>query len=63
MTKTYMTKKQAENIFREMLGESLKTLDKITIRTEWGFYIDSLCKDGQITHKQYNNWTLPRFCK
>ena len=63
MTKKYMTKKQAEASFKELMGESLNSTDKIAIRTEWGFYIDSLCKDGQITHKQYNNWTLPRFCK
>ena len=62
MTK-YMSKKQAEEMFKEMMGESMKTLDKIAIRTEWGFYIDGLCKDGQISQRQYYRWDLPRFCK
>lgn len=63
MTKKYMTKKQAELSFKEMMGESLKTSDKIAIRTAWHMYTDSLCKDGQISQRQYDRWTSPRFCK
>ena len=25
----------------------------------WSTYIDSLCKDKQITQKQYNTWSTP----
>ena len=28
----------------------------------WGAYTDSLCKDGQITLKQYETWAAPREC-
>lgn len=27
---------------------------------EWNNFTDSLCKDGQITLKQYESWTHPR---
>ena len=58
-----MTKKDAEKIFNEnFLTESNKK-DKILIKTEQNNFTDSLCKDGQISEKQYNNWDYPRFCK
>ena len=33
--------------------------DKAAMRTEWGTYTDSLCRDGSITMKQYETWTNP----
>lgn len=29
---------------------------------EWSYFIDDLCKEGIITEKQYNDWSLPAFC-
>ena len=59
----YMTKKQAELFFKEETILDLDKKDKILIRTTWNDFTDSLCKDGQISEKQYNNWDYPRFCK
>ena len=59
----YMTKKQAELFFKEETLLDLNKKDKILIKTEWNNFTDSLCKDGQISEKQYNNWDYPRFCK
>ena len=28
----------------------------------WGAYTDNLCRDDQITERQYNNWSAPREC-
>jgi len=33
--------------------------DTPAIREAWGMYIDSLCKNGQITMQQYNTWDTP----
>ena len=59
----YMTKKDAEKIFKENFLTGLNKKDKILIKTTWNDFTDSLCKDGQISEKQYNNWDYPRFCK
>lgn len=29
------------------------------VQEMWTAYVDTLCKDGQITDKQYNNWSTP----
>ena len=58
-----MTKKDAEKIFKENFLTELNKKDKILIKTEWNNFTDSLCKDGQISEKQYNNRDYPRFCK
>jgi len=36
-----------------------KKHDKPALRQSWHNYIDSLCKDGEITLKQYENWGNP----
>lgn len=28
----------------------------------WNDYIDSLCKEGSITVRQYENWNAPAIC-
>ena len=61
--KNYITKKEAEKIFKEDFLTELNKKDKILIKTEWNNFTDSLCKDGQISEKQDNNWDYPRFCK
>jgi hypothetical protein len=31
-------------------------------RESWNNWTDSLCKDGQISDWQYENWSQPRVC-
>ena len=31
-------------------------------RESWNNWTDSLCKDGQISDWQYDNWSQPRCC-
>ena len=33
--------------------------DKTAMRTEWGMYVDGLCRDGSITEKQRMTWVNP----
>ena len=61
-----MTKQQAINDFISLyygdvynLKRELAT-DKVKVRGEFLDFIDGLCKDGQITQKQYNSWTCPK---
>lgn len=63
--KKYMTKKEAENLFKEEYKQFLleNKNDKTAIRTAWNDFTDYLCKDGIIREWQYNNWTHPNFCK
>jgi hypothetical protein len=64
-----MTKAQAEAVFREHFLPNLKAterggsgrVDAPMRREAWGIYTDSLCKDGSITSRQYNNWLYPRW--
>lgn len=52
-----MTKKEALAMFKEMYHIS-KT-DSIANRENFHNFTDSLCKDGDITLKQYENWSNP----
>jgi hypothetical protein len=61
-----MTKLQAMKIFKEEIlpsiikrYESDGIKDKPARAEAWNNFTDSLCEDGQITNKQYNNWTNP----
>jgi len=59
-----MTKKQAIREFREYhLPYIRKTeyngVDSIKRREAFNNFTDSLCKEGRITQKQYNNWSNP----
>ena len=51
-----MNKKEAVKYFNKHIKSLIPKDDKPAIREAWGVYIDSLCKDGTITSKQYNNW-------
>lgn len=59
----YITKKQAERMFRKEILINLDRKDKILVRTEWNDFTDYLCKSGFISENQYNNWCQPRFCR
>jgi hypothetical protein len=61
-----MTKKQAEQQFKNEVLPAIKRhyesdgiIDKPARRTAWNDFTDMLCKDGQITDHQYNNWSHP----
>jgi hypothetical protein len=59
-----MTKQQVLRDFNENIKPSIPrmydgTLDRIWLNEEWINYTDSLCRDGLITEKQYNNWSSP----
>ena len=55
-----MTKTEAVKMFRELYKRwGGRRADPIAKRTEWNDWTDSLCKDGLITLKQYENWGQP----
>ena len=64
-----MTKQQAYAIFVEEFYKDKYNLarardnDAIKVNVEWGEFIDMLCKNGQITDRQYENWGYPWRCK
>lgn len=57
-----MTKKDAITYFNRYIKPAIPTDDKPALWEAWNIYTDGLCKDGEITDKQYNNWSHP-FCK
>ena len=68
-----MTKSEALKLFREydiVPKLKLKKLDafgrptnpsrdKVALREAWNNFTDFLCKDRQITAKQYDTWSNP----
>lgn len=58
-----MTKKEAIAIFRaEILPEVIRTYgpkDKPAVSEAWNNWTDGLCKDREITLKQYETWSNP----
>lgn len=65
-----LTKKQAEQDFKENILPHIKNIetengngkDSIMRSEEWANYTDSLCKDGQISSYNYENWSTPQIC-
>ena len=61
-----LTQKQVRKLFWESFTEfksEYRTRKKqndynCTIRSSFNFFIDSLCRDGQITQKQADKYTL-----
>ena len=59
-TSKLMTKAQALSHFRLLLKDTnLFRADSTTKREMWNNYTDSLCKSGDISLKQYENWDQP----
>lgn len=59
-----MTKKEAEKYFKEVFATELATtfkVDKPMRREAWNNFTDMLLKDSDITHRQYNTWSHPKF--
>lgn len=61
-----LTKKQALQQFREHVLPSIRAayeqdgkVDAVARREAWNNYTDALCKDRQITAKQYESWDNP----
>lgn len=61
-----MTKEEAERQYRDYVLPEVKKqyeqsgrIDKPARAEAWGIFIDGLCKDGQITMKQYETWEQP----
>lgn len=55
-----MTKEQAVREFKQMfIGLWINNSDYWTAQLAWSSYVDDLCKSGQITQKQYQNWSTP----
>jgi hypothetical protein len=55
-----MIKKEVESIFKEH-NPNYKTWDVHTRRFLWDMFTDALCKNGDITQKQFSNWMRPNF--
>ena len=56
-----MCKTKTKKIFNSFWKECIEEMphlkgDKIAKSEGWANFIDSLCKDGEITEKQYENW-------
>jgi len=59
-----MTKAQALSEFRyswKAIVDAYPRLkgDTVWKREEWNNFTDALCKGGEITENQYNNWSNP----
>ena len=55
-----MTKAEAIKQFKSLYEAwGCSDDDVIAKRTYWNDYTDLLCKNGQITLKQYENWGQP----
>lgn len=55
-----MTYREAVKEFQRQNAELYNNrVDYWTGQFAWSSYVDSLCKDGQITSRQYNNWSTP----
>ena len=57
MTYIPMTKAEALKLFREI--DNSPKGDVVWRREAWNNFTDALCKDRQITSKQYDTWTNP----
>ena len=60
-----MTKQQAFQIFTtEYYGDKHKLKravanDYYAVQLEWSCFTDTLCRNGEITLKQYSTWLTP----
>lgn len=61
-----LTKRQALDMFRSEVLPSIRSeyeqdrrVDAVARREAWNNFTDMLCKDRQITLKQYESWDNP----
>ena len=53
-----MTKLQAIEMFKSGASNAAHG-DTIARREEWNDFTDMLCRNGDITEKQYSSWSNP----
>lgn len=53
----YMTKKQTISLFLSEYNGPHN--DKTWKRCAWLDFVDAMCKDGQVSQSQYDNWSNP----
>lgn len=61
MTKVQAVAQWRKYIFAEFSPEQRQ--DRGLVAESWGVFIDGLCKDGQITERQYHEWLPPVECR
>lgn len=55
-----MTYDQAVRDFKRIyLNLYIRKADYWEAQLAWSTYVDGLCKNGEITQKQYDNWQTP----
>ena len=55
-----MTYRQAVMDFKEAYNDLYeKCVDYWTAQMAWSCYVDNLCRNGNITQKQYQTWATP----
>lgn len=60
-----MNKDQAKQLFVTVCygdAYNLRTAikkDRLMVQEDWSFFTDRLCRDGEISMKQYESWTFP----
>lgn len=60
-----MTKRETAKIFVESYygnNANLRTAltaDFLAVKQEWEIFVDCLCRDGEITMRQYDTWMFP----
>ena len=64
-----MTKRQAVAQFKEYVMPGIREayeqdgrMDRVARREAWNNYTDMLCKDREISPRQYDTWTHPAIC-
>lgn len=58
MKKTQANQLFVETYYPDNLRQALKA-DRLAVQTAWEVFIDSLCKNGDITQEQYDSWVFP----
>lgn len=60
-----MNKDQAKRLFVTACYANVYNLrtaikkDRFMVQEDWGIFTDRLCRDGEISMKQYESWTFP----
>lgn len=54
-----MTYREAKKRFNELYPWAHKIRDYYAKEFAWSCFVDSLCKNQEITQKQYNTWPCP----
>ena len=58
MKKTDAIKIFIEHYYPNNLYQELRK-DRLAVQFNWECFVDYLCKNGDITQEQFNNWTFP----